>query len=410
MLLEFSCENYRSIKNAVQLSMLATSDKEHKEALIPFNSDYFLRCSEIYGANGSGKTSVLTALRQMKSIVSNSYTYQPGDNIIRFPHKLSPKEPTTFSCIFVKNKKKYSYQFSYTGNSIISEQLYYWPENRISKIFDRSLESYEFSSRFNKYTEDCKRVFKKNRLLLSIAANVTDSNEIEEAFLFFKKDLIIFASELNNWLEYSVSKLQEDESVKKEFLDFMHTIGSDICDIAPKFEKKLPTTKDIPSQLPEAIKAVMVSQPINFINVELVYKNFTLNLNEESAGVQKLFTFICPLLDILSEGKIFICDEIESHLHPSIVQEILNKFLKNTKNNAQIILTTHDTDLLDLSQIRRDQIWFTEINPNERNTELYSLSEIKKVRKDENIKKGYIIGKYGAIPMSNTNIQNVCKE
>ena len=123
-----------------------------------------------------------------------------------------------------------------------------------------------------------------------------------------------------------------------------------------------------------------------------------------------MFSFICPLLDILNHDKIFLCDEIETSLHPSIITYFVDKFQKNSNSKSQIIFTTHDTDLLDLKQIRRDEIWFTQLNPETRETALYSLAEIKNVRKDENIKKGYIAGKYGAIPMPNIEIQKICQE
>lgn len=89
---------------------------------------------------------------------------------------------------------------------------------------------------------------------------------------------------------------------------------------------------------------------------------------------------------------------METSLHPSIVNEILRLILHgNSKSRAQIIFSTHDTNLLDLTRFRRDQIWFTELTPS-RSTDLYSLAELKNVRKDENISKGYLNGKYGAIP------------
>ena len=108
-----------------------------------------------------------------------------------------------------------------------------------------------------------------------------------------------------------------------------------------------------------------------------------------------------------------ICDEIETSLHESIVYKIFDFFKQNVisnENYAQIISTTHDTSLLRLDLFRRDQIWFTELKKYERSTDLYSLAEIKNVRKDENIGKGYILGKYGAIPMLNDKIVLLTKE
>ena len=121
---------------------------------------------------------------------------------------------------------------------------------------------------------------------------------------------------------------------------------------------------------------------------------------------------LCPIIDILFNGKILICDEIETSLHPNIVLEIIKLFKYSRKEEfAQLIFSTHDTSLLDLNLFRRDQIWFTELKPEDRSTDLYSLAELKNVRKDENVCKGYISGKYGAIPMLNANlIEDINKE
>lgn len=124
-------------------------------------------------------------------------------------------------------------------------------------------------------------------------------------------------------------------------------------------------------------------------------------MTEESAGVRRLFQMICPIIDILNRGKILICDEIEAGLHESVIFQIVQLFQHYQKDKfAQLVFSTHDTSLLDTDLFRRDQVWFTQLNE-ERATDLYSLVEIKNVRKSENLEKGYVLGKYGAIPMLN---------
>lgn len=411
MLLQFKCKNHRSIKDEVTFSMRASADTTHSSSLISFNENKYLRCAEIYGANGSGKTSVLDALAKMSLIILNSNNHQPGDFIVRSPHKLSEKSvPTDFSIIFEKNSKKYLYAFSYNEQGVLDECLYYWPGQKRAKIFSRSYDKFDFSESFSKQGENCNGRLKTNQLLLSLAAKETDIKEIAEVFLFFRNDLIVYPGEPNNWFEYSVEKLQNDANMKQSFLNFMKKIGSDIVDVKAKIEKRQLTEKEIPPILPQFVRSQILMQPANFIDLKLIYEKFTLDINEESEGIQKLFRFLCPLIDILYSGKIFICDEIETHLHPSIVYEMINTFIQNRKTNGQIIFTTHDTDLLDLDFIRRDQIWFTELKPENRSTDLYSLAELKNVRKDENIKKGYISGKYGAIPILNNNSKLFLKE
>ena len=149
MLLQFKCENHRSIKDEVVFSMVATSDTTHANSLINFNDNKYLRCAEIYGANGSGKTSLLDGIAKMTAIILNSNNHQPGDLIIRAPHKLSNKEePTKFSIIFEKSGIKYSYGFSYTENGIHKEFLFYWPGQKKAKIFERVNNDFSFGDSF----------------------------------------------------------------------------------------------------------------------------------------------------------------------------------------------------------------------------------------------------------------------
>lgn len=411
MILQFKCKNHRSIKDEVVFSMAATNDSTHSNSLITFNDSHYLRCAEIYGANGSGKTSVLDGIAKMTAIILNSNNHQPGDFIIRAPHKLSKKEdPTTFSIIFEKNNTKYSYGFSYKETGIYNEFLYYWPGQKRAKIFERIENDFNFGDSFSKQGDNCKGRLKINQLLLSLAAKETDIKEIADVFLFFKNDLIVYPGEPNNWFDFSVEKLQNDNDMKQKFIDFMHTIGSDIVDIYPKFEQRILSEKELPPGLPQFIVSQILNKPTSVIDLKIDYGKFIIDINEESKGTQKLFKFLCPIIDILNSGKIFICDEIETHLHPSIIQKLLNAFLNNKFHNSQIIFTTHDTDLLDLDFIRRDQIWFTELKPETRSTDLYSLSELKNVRKDENIQKGYISGKYGAIPIVGNSNKSIFKE
>ena len=123
---------------------------------------------------------------------------------------------------------------------------------------------------------------------------------------------------------------------------------------------------------------------------------------------KKLFGLLCPMIDIMVNGKVLICDELESSLHESLVYELVKIFMSiKTDKFAQIVFTTHETGLLNLDLFRRDQIWFTEMEGTERYTDLYSLAEIKNVRKEDNFGKGYIAGKYGAIPMLNVDFANI---
>ncbi len=403
MLLEFKCSNHRSIKDEVKFSMIAGSDNTSEELLKEYGNFRILRSAIIYGANGSGKSNFISALSFMRDLVANSINHQPGQGVFQSPHKLCTEEtPSEYSMQFIRNGIRYAYGFSIKRNLILDEYLYYFPKGRPVKIFERNEMEIKPGDRYKNVFNVSISILKNNRLFLSCAANYSNVKEIEEAFLFFTTDLVIYNPEMNNWTEYSIELMQKNETIKKMFLNILQALGTGAKDIKVKLEKiKL---SDLPQeiQIPDALKSLIANQEGNRIEAKVVYDGFEVDLmTEESAGVKRLFQMICPIIDILNNGKILVCDELESSLHESVIYQIVQWFQHYRKDKfAQLIFSTHDTSLLDSELFRRDQIWFTQLNK-ERATDLYSLVEIRNVRKSENLEKGYISGKYGAIPMLN---------
>lgn len=399
MLLEFSCSNFRSIKNPITLSMIATNDSTYENELIHTNKYRISRIASIYGGNGSGKTSIIRAIGYLQFLVVSSLNYQLGDRIPATPHKLSLDEPTILNVQFIKNNVRFAYGLSVTKTHVIEEYLYHFPKGRQALIFDRKGDEISIGDLYIKDSEIAKGILKPNKLFLSCAANYSKIKEYETAFMFFKEDLVVYPVEHNNWLDYSVDTLSKDPSIKHDFIDFMQSIGTGLVDVRTKIEQKRFNAEDLPTEIPDLLKDLITSQDANIIDVKLLYDRFTLDLQEESSGIRKLFEILCPLIDIIKNDKTLIWDEFETSFHPCIITDLLTYFQKKQSNShSQLIFSTHDINLLDLKRFRRDQIWFTELTAKDRSTDLYSLAELKNVRKDENIQKGYISGKYGAIP------------
>ena len=406
MLIDFSCSNVRSIKDNVTLNLKASNDDEFSHTLIDANEEKILPACTIYGSNATGKTSILTALSLMQNIVNSSHVFQPGDLLPRIPHRLLQNKETSFCINYIWKNIKFKYEFTYTENEILKEFLYYSPNGRISKIFERNKLSIKYSDKFTKIDTLCKDKLQPNKLVLSLAANNLNYEEINSAFLFFKEGLVILLNDNNNWLDYSASQLEHSKAIKDIFLKFLQeNTGSDIKDIKAKTEIKVPTAADIPQDLPAEIKALILSKPTRFTRIETIYNGFKLDITEESMGTQKLIRLICPLIDILQNDKTFLCDEIESHLHPLIVRQVISRFMTDKSSKAQIICATHDIELLDLSIFRRDQIWFTDLNPDFHRTRLYSLNSLG-CRKDDNIQKKYLESKYCNVPSGFWNHKN----
>ena len=406
MLLEFRCSNHSSIKEEVKFSMVAGSDKASEELLKEYGTFKVLRSAIIYGANGSGKSNFINALSFMRDLVSNSINYQPGQEVHQVPHKLCSEEtPSEYHIQFVKNEIRYAYGFSVKKNSILNEYLYYFPAGRQVKIFERDKKDIKPGDRYKNAFGVSISILKENRLFLSCAANYSNVQEIEDAFMFFSSDVVVYNPEINNWTEYSIELMQKNQMIKKVFVDILQALGTGVKDVKVKLEKvKLADIqKEMP--LPDVLQNLIGSQEANRIEAKVVYEKFEVDLmTEESMGIKRLFQMICPIIDILNQGKILICDELETSLHESVIYQIVQLFQHSQKEKfAQLIFSTHDTNLLDTELFRRDQVWFTQLN-SERATDLYSLVEIKNVRKTENLEKGYMSGKYGAIPMLNKNL------
>lgn len=410
MILEFSCSNHKSIKDKVTFSAIASSDDTYAETLKEFAKYRVLRSAVIYGPNGSGKSNFLNALEFMRNLVCNSMNHQPGQGIFQAPHKLSESnEPSEYSIQFVKDDIRYAYGFTIVKNLVEEEYLYYFPKGKQVKIFEREKSVVKPGDKYKSGVFDVSlSVLKENRLFLSCAANFSNLKEVELAFLFFQTDIVYYNPQMNNWTEYSIQLMQQDEEVRQMFLKFLQELGTGIKDVKVKLEKVKVQSSDLPSEIPDFIKSVLTMQEANKIDAKIVYEHFETDLMvEESVGIRKLFEVICPIIDIIQNGKILICDEFEMGLHESIVHYIIETFHKAKQDKfAQLIFTTHDTSLLDTAIFRRDQIWFTQLN-GYRATDLYSLVEIKNVRKTENLEKGYVSGKYGAIPMLNQTFSDL---
>ena len=411
MLLEFSCSNHRSIRDEVLFSAIAGTDRTHAENIERVAGVEVLKAAVIYGANGSGKSNFIDAISFVKNLVSNSINHQPGQGILQTPHKLDGYErKSNYKIQFIVDGIRYAFGFSLKNMLVVEEYLYYFPNGRQTKIFERVGEEYSAGRNFRNRFNSCKDVLKPNRLMLSCAANFSSVDEVIAAYHFFNDELVIYSSaNQENWMNYSLHQINANEQMKAIVLKLLDALDTGIKDIHVDIKKEDLDVSHLPPFLSDEFKKVLLQEKIDAISAKVLYEGFETDLiSEESAGIKKLFGILCPFIDIMVNGKVLVCDELETNLHESLLFGLVKQFV-NTRGSkpAQLIFTTHETGLLNLDLFRRDQIWFTEIKLADRSTDLFSLTEIKNVRKDENFGKGYIAGKYGAIPMLNLNFANV---
>jgi len=417
MLVEFSVNNFKSIKDTVKFSMITSSKDEGN--LFEVRDYNLLRSAIIYGANASGKSNFLRAMAFMGEFVLNKYKIiQSTDSIPYDPFKLCDEtedSSSSFEMVFFIGEVKYRYGFEIDNEIVYAEWLYADEKGKEAKLFVRDTEESSYVNP-NKFKEGY-GFFDKKEEKIKVSSNQLfiwqcdrSDGEISKSILrWFNQFNMIDGMDHNGYIDFTMNKM-EDETFKNEIVKLVKTADIGIENIHLEEEE---LSLDIIEKLPfsASIKNEMLNngglKSISLNTTHKKYNNdgdvlgdvlFELN-NEESKGTRKFFAMSAPILDTLRNGKILIIDELDASLHPILTQHLIKLFHNekiNTKN-AQLIFATHDTNLLNRFIFRRDQIWLSEKNEYGA-TDLYSLAQLKNVRKKDDFEKQYINGKYGAIP------------
>ena len=382
MLLEFSCSNFKSIKEKVTFSAIATDNIKNEKYLKKFDDFRVLHTSVIYGPNGAGKSNIFKGIGFMRDLVIKSRENRPGEVLKQPTHKMAHDKKSEFNMQFIINNIRYAYEFVLKDNLVDEEYLYYFEDKNAVKVFEREEGEVCLGEKFEKnkvLLEIIENEIGDNKLLLSCIGDKSDIFEINNAFLFFKEYLVIQNSDVKTERKNCIKVMMENEKMRELIISVFREFDSDLKDIKIESSGENLDDKDI--------------------RIKFVYDEFETDLyKEESTGINKLFDLVLPIVESFINGKVMIVDEIELNLHRNIAYKIISLFNTHLPNNSdQLIFTSHDISLLNLNLFRNDQIWFAQLGKG-RATELYSLVEIKNIRADENIAKGYIMGRYGAVP------------
>ena len=382
MLIQFTVENHRSIKNSAVISFAASKDKSFEEYLLhPDAKKTLLPALAIYGANAAGKSNVLHAMMTMKEmVVGNAAKASKGQKLPWEPFG-GMKQPTTFEIVFIYQGIRYTYGFSFDAKKIYKEYLFHWPNGREALIFSREDGVFEFRENINEQMTLSNRT-PDNKLYL-VSSNDWNLPQTENAYRWFLEKLTFLMEEEPATSE-TVAQIASGDDKKARILKELLLADLGITDVAIKNSSG---------------KAPVITTTHRIINEDGTTEYFQLLMEQESAGTQHFFTRIGGWLQALENGALLVVDEIEDSLHPLLTRRLIEMVQDkaiNTKG-AQLIFTTHDAMLLDLNFFRRDQIWFAEKNDKTCATELYSLTSFSP-RKGENVRKGYLQGRFGAIP------------
>ena len=419
MLIDFRVKNFRSLRDEQVLSLVANNDKTlRKSNTIKSGikvAPTLLRSAVIYGQNAGGKSNLIKALQYMRGVVTESASImQPGQVFGVQPFRLDAKSsqlPTEFEITFLIDGVRHQYGFSITVERVINEYLLVYkafkPQLWFERTYDALLDKYIYKHNSNLKGQKVlwESATRPNSLFLSMAVQL-NSEQMRPVFDWFNNKLIVFneITPLNPQL--SIEMLRKPEG-KKAICHFMAAADISI----------------------ENIEVVTRRQPVQSFHVDFVagkheMKNEEQDVNEllfhhvtdqgtaifglgdESTGTRNLLFLIGPILELVQNGVSLVIDELDSSLHPLLVRslvELLHNPELNT-NGAQLIFSTHDTSLLDPDLFRRDQIWFVE-KQRDQSSKLYPMSDFSP-RKNEAFERGYLGGRYGALPFFSDDFIN----
>ncbi len=442
MFVQFSVENYLSFKDVSTFSMVGyTPIKEHESetsslniVIDPTEKVKLLKSGVLYGANGSGKSNILSAMSFFKSFILTSSNEKQADDEIKVLRFLLSSEtdnkPSSFEMIFYIDSTRYRFGFEADQEKIHSEWLFSLnlaTSVQEKKLYTRIFQEISLNRQFFKEGKGLENKTRPNALFLSTVAQL--NGEIATQILkWFKADFNIVPGLENRTTSYTISKFQKDADFKKIVLEFFKSIqiGFDDIEIIEDSDTLEKSLKDVPNELSDEVDNVLVAlkrlqakarksqdaeTEAKQISINTLHKKYSdieefikyevIDFGLESKGTRKLFSLLGPIIDTIQNGRILVIDELDAQLHTLLTIELIKFFHSKANKKAQLIFASHDTNLLRKDIFRRDQIWFTEKN-NIGATELYSLVEYKinqaTVRNDASFEKDYLLGKYGAIP------------
>ncbi|MCX5944157.1 MAG: ATP-binding protein [Cyanobacteria bacterium] len=405
MLVEFRVENHRSIREEQVFTMEAGrvgTAEDPRPRQVDGYRQALLPVAALYGANASGKSNLLDALGYMQIAILHSHrVWDPEGGVPRSPFSWDGfrKQASTFELTFLVDSIRYEYGFVIDDTHILEEWLYAWPKGSKSVWFERESDGDSYAYKFGDGLKGDKRLIEEvtrpNALFLSVAAqhNNAQLTKIYEWFwdlrtinLKSKKNLILHPTG-DRWL---AAAFRPHDSTTEEVHPNQARIET-LLQLVKAADIGILNMRADPSD-PSKLLVQHRSSP----------EDAWLPFSEESDGTKVLLWRAPLLIDALQSGGVVIVDELEASLHPLLalrLVELFNDPMANSKN-AQLIFSTHDTNLLNgissEAPLRRDQIWLTEKSMDGA-TEIFPLTDYKP-RKSENLERGYLMGRYGAIP------------
>lgn len=419
MLLEFSVANFRSFKSPQRLNMVAGRDQGHADSIVKQDGFGVLKAAGIFGPNASGKSNLLEAINALRVLVVDSASkWNVDDRIPLESFKLDPKyvnRPSAFSARVLIEGREFSYKISATRKEIHSEQLLVGaPGDTHQEVWFRRRkqikeESYTWTwgGPLEKDGEVLESRTRSNACVVSTGAQLN----VQSLTAFYKWWNSLWHFDLSsptNLAAKTARWMNRDERRRQRVALLLRHADLGIDDVHDT--ESTMTLKDMveeigPKSLVSLISDLASDSSVSRMNVVTKHTaccpeySVAFDLDEESNGTQRLFSILGPILDAMDRATVVLIDEIDCSLHTHLTQAIVRMFQNPNINprGAQLIFTSHDSNLMDQRLVRRDQVWLTQKKPNG-GTDMFTLYDFEG-RSTERFPKNYLQGRYQAVPL-----------
>ncbi|MFJ2016818.1 AAA family ATPase [Streptomyces nodosus] len=428
MLLRFQVTNHASIRDEQELSMIAGDDRsERAQQSVPGAGLRVVPVAAIYGANASGKSNVVDALRWMKYAVLESFRrWDPAGGVPRRPFRLrtDPEDhPSTYQLDFVVGGTRYEFGFTVNDDVVLEEWLFYFPEGKRRKLYVRegsTPDSLSFGRWLTGRRKTISELLRPNSLYLSVAA--AQNHELLRTLHRWFRDGLRTAtdSDFARRLDFTMKLLRQQlegpdaqETIPDPMTDLLRfaDLGVEGMQFREPDQKLLDEHKRIVAALSEVVGDRVRVDGVPGLEVHVRHRTtdgvFSIRLPEESSGTRTWIGLLGPVLTALSHGGVLAVDELDARLHPHLADALVGMFQSPEVNRsgAQLVFTTHEASLLGnhaRTELFRDQIWFTEKDRQSLATRIFPVTDFH-VRDSagtkDNLEKRYLLGRYGALPL-----------
>ena len=422
MVLEFSITNTFSIseKQTISFESALTDLETGQSHCVDCNGKNILKMACIYGANASGKTNILEALRFYTFFILGSFTRLEPEEVINFtPFKFDPQlqtQPGAFEIIlYLKNNDtegytRYEYNLKLTPTAVVYESIYYAPKGQKKLIVMRDEHTgIKWGSDIPGPKKAIENLVRPNCSLLSASQQVHFP-----ALQRLTRHLRIFFSGIIAGVSNEFLRGNAFAKIKPEYPEFRDYLvqllsASDMGTISDIKVEHIPITEDLAAKLPQEMQERLVTRngELTWQDVQVTHRynnhDYTLSINEESAGTIRMIELSALLHSLKYENISYIIsiDELETSLHHELIELFLELFLY-VATESQLIFTTHDQDLLDSGLLRDDEVWFC-YKTDQGNSVYNSITDYTGIRKGVSRKKLYNADKFGALPLVNIN-------